>query len=92
MTSSNLTPEQQKLRDRWERHMMCEFATHDTEETLATMVPDAYVNHIPILTGGVGLFCRYEIPHHAEKLSRDIAQNTSLSGNSPFRRDPYCRT
>lgn len=49
MTSSNLTPEQQKLHDLWERHLMCEFATHDTEETLATMVPDAYVNHIPVL-------------------------------------------
>ena len=55
MTSSNLTPEQQKLHDLWERHLMCEFATHDTEEALATMVPDAYVNHIPVLTGGVGL-------------------------------------
>ena len=32
-----------------------EEATHDTEEALATMVPDAYVNHIPVLTGGVGL-------------------------------------
>jgi len=31
-----------------------EFATHNTEDTLATMVEDAYVNHIPVLTGGVG--------------------------------------
>jgi carboxymethylenebutenolidase len=31
-----------------------EFTTHNTEETLATMVEDAYVNHIPVLTGGVG--------------------------------------
>ena len=35
--------------------MRHEFATHNTEETLATMVEDAYVNHIPVLTGGVGL-------------------------------------
>ena len=27
---------------------------HDTEQTLATMVEDAYVNHVPVLTGGVG--------------------------------------
>ncbi len=33
--------------------MRCEFATHDTEDTLATMVDDAYVNHVPVLTGGV---------------------------------------
>ena len=35
--------------------MRCEFATHNTEDTLATMVENAYVNHIPVLTGGVGL-------------------------------------
>ena len=34
--------------------MRHEFSTHDTENTLATMVPDAYVNHIPVMTGGVG--------------------------------------
>jgi carboxymethylenebutenolidase len=42
------------LSDLWEEHMRCEFATHNTEDTLATMVEDAYVNHIPVLTGGVG--------------------------------------
>ena len=34
--------------------MRYEFTTHNTEDTLATMVEDAYVNHIPVLTGGVG--------------------------------------
>src|SRR5438094_6359363 len=38
----------------WDEHMRHEFATHTTEDTLATMVDDAYVNHIPVLTGGVG--------------------------------------
>jgi len=38
----------------WAEHIQHEFATRDTEATLATMVEDAYVNHIPILTGGVG--------------------------------------
>jgi carboxymethylenebutenolidase len=42
------------LSNLWERHMRCEFTTHNTEDTLATMVEDAYVNHIPVLTGGVG--------------------------------------
>src|SRR5262245_16586722 len=45
---------QKHLRQLWEEHVRHEFATHDTEETLATMVEDAYVNHIPVLTGGVG--------------------------------------
>jgi carboxymethylenebutenolidase len=38
----------------WEEHTAHEFATRDTEATLATMAEDAYVNHIPVLTGGRG--------------------------------------
>src|SRR6202051_1145701 len=50
----NLTPAQQFLNDVWEQHLGTEFATRDTDATLDTMVPDAYVNHIPVMTGGVG--------------------------------------
>src|SRR6266480_835348 len=53
-TATNLTPAQEKLRKLWEEHVQYEFSTRNTEETLATMVEDAYVNHIPVLTGGVG--------------------------------------
>jgi carboxymethylenebutenolidase len=38
----------------WEEHTRHEFATRDTEATLVTMVDDAYVNHIPVMTGGSG--------------------------------------
>jgi carboxymethylenebutenolidase len=38
----------------WAEHIEHEFSTRSTENTLATMVEDAYVNHIPVLTGGVG--------------------------------------
>jgi carboxymethylenebutenolidase len=38
----------------WEEHTRHEFATGDTEATLDTMVEDAYVNHIPVMTGGNG--------------------------------------
>lgn len=38
----------------WEEHTQHEFATRDTEGTLATMVEDAYVNHVPVMTGGAG--------------------------------------
>ena len=38
----------------WEEHCKHEFSTRDTEATLATMVEDAYVNHVPVLTGGAG--------------------------------------
>src|ERR1043166_5614970 len=45
---------QKVLSDRWDEHVKYEFATHDTEDTLMTMVADAYVNHVPVMTGGVG--------------------------------------
>jgi len=45
---------QPRLSDLWDEHVKYEFATRDTEDTLRTMVPDAYVNHVPVLTGGVG--------------------------------------
>jgi len=38
----------------WEEHTKHEFVTRDTEATLATMVEDAYVNHVPVMTGGAG--------------------------------------
>ena len=38
----------------WEEHTAHEFDTRDTEATLRTMVEDAYVNHVPVLTGGRG--------------------------------------
>ncbi len=49
-----LTAAQQALADLWEAHVHYEFASRDTEDTLATMVDDAHVNHIPVMTGGVG--------------------------------------
>jgi carboxymethylenebutenolidase len=52
--NTNLTPAQEGLRQLWEEHVQYEFSTRNTEDTLATMVGDAYVNHIPVLTGGVG--------------------------------------
>jgi carboxymethylenebutenolidase len=52
--TNNLTPAQETLRQLWEEHVQFEFSTRNTDDTLATMVDDAYVNHIPVLTGGVG--------------------------------------
>jgi carboxymethylenebutenolidase len=51
--NTKLTPAQEALRKLWEEHVQYEFSTRNTEDTLATMVEDAYVNHIP-LTGGSG--------------------------------------
>ncbi len=38
----------------WEKHTEYEFGTRDTDATMATMVAEPYVNHIPTMTGGVG--------------------------------------
>jgi carboxymethylenebutenolidase len=54
LAGEGLASAQQSLSERWDEHVKYEFATRDTEDTLKTMVPDAYVNHVPVLTGGVG--------------------------------------
>ena len=38
----------------WAEHLDGEFGIKDVEATLATMVDDAYVNHMPVNTGGRG--------------------------------------
>ena len=38
----------------WEKHLEGEFATCDPDATIQTMVPDAYVNHVPTMIGGHG--------------------------------------
>jgi carboxymethylenebutenolidase len=38
----------------WEEHIRHEFSTRSTDDTLGTMVADAYVDHVPVLTGGCG--------------------------------------
>ncbi|KAL2193962.1 hypothetical protein P885DRAFT_44038 [Corynascus similis CBS 632.67] len=38
----------------WDEHTRYEFADRSVEETMATMVDEPYVNHVPTLTGGIG--------------------------------------
>jgi carboxymethylenebutenolidase len=52
--SGALSAAQEALQTLWERHVELEFRTQDAAQTLTTMVEDAYVNHVPVLTGGVG--------------------------------------
>lgn len=54
LAGSGLAAAQQTLSAKWDDHVKFEFATRHTEDTLETMVPDAYVNHVPVMTGGVG--------------------------------------
>jgi carboxymethylenebutenolidase len=53
-SEGRLTASQECLERLWDEHIKDEFETRNTEETLNTMVDDAYVNHIPVMTGGVG--------------------------------------
>ena len=43
-----------RLSELWDEHVHNEFQAKNTPATLDTMLPDAYVNHVPVLTGGVG--------------------------------------
>jgi carboxymethylenebutenolidase len=38
----------------WEKHLEGEFVTCDADATIRTMVPGAYVNHVPTMIGGFG--------------------------------------
>lgn len=38
----------------WDKHCEYEFGTRNVDDTMATMVAEPYVNHIPTMTGGVG--------------------------------------
>jgi carboxymethylenebutenolidase len=49
---TTLSPQQ--LEQLWAEHLKGEFETKDVESTLATMVDDANVNHMPVNTGGRG--------------------------------------
>ena len=38
----------------WDEHCRYEFETRDVDATMASMVAEPYVNHIPTMTGGIG--------------------------------------
>lgn len=63
-----LTPEQQAMVALWEKHLAAEFQDRDAATSCDTMVAWPYVNHVPVLTGGIGrrqlehFYGRYFIP------------------------------
>lgn len=66
----------------WEEHVALEFATKNPAATMATMVAEPYVNHVPTLTGGIGqkdlfLFYRdYFIPRNPPSLRMKLVSRT----------------
>src|SRR5438552_3753970 len=64
----------------WEEHIRHEFSTRSTDDTLETMVEDAYVDHVPVLTGGSGHheLRQFYSTHFIPKMPPDMAM-TPLS-------------
>src|ERR1700730_157451 len=58
----------------WDKHTLYEFGTRDVAATMQTMVPEPYVNHIPVMTGGVGghELARFYAHHFIPKCPADI--------------------
>jgi carboxymethylenebutenolidase len=61
----------------WEEHVRHEFATRSTDDTLATMVADAYVDHVPVLTGGRGMaeLRQFYATHFIPKMPPDMTMS-----------------
>ena len=57
----------------WDRHTLYEFGERDVDKTMATMVAEPYVNHVPTMTGGVGHYdlARFYRHHFIPKTPAD---------------------
>jgi carboxymethylenebutenolidase len=51
---NELTPRQRAMVELWEEHLKAEFQDRDARASCDTMVARPYVNHVPVMTGGVG--------------------------------------
>jgi len=49
-----LSDAQKALLAKWEAHLASEFTVKDAKAAIATMVERPRVNHVPVMTGGVG--------------------------------------
>ena len=58
----------------FDNHVAAEFVDMDLEATMATMTDDPYVNHVPVMTGGVGVehVRRFYGDHFIGKWPHDI--------------------
>ena len=63
----------------WERHLSAEMSSRDVHETMATMVDEPYVNHVPVMTGGSGHkeLTRFYKYHFLEANPADLSISTT---------------
>lgn len=86
MGNPALSPAQQAMVDMWDRHMAAEFADKSIDATMATMSDEPFVNHVPVMTGGVGasnvrhFYSNFFLPGHppdtaSEPIARTVGQD-----------------
>lgn len=64
----------------WDKHCEYEFETRNVDDTMATMVAEPYVNHIPNMTGGVGYKNLYRFyKHHFVDVNPDDTKLIPIS-------------
>jgi len=70
MADQKLNAKQREMVEMWERHMAAEFKEKSIDATMVTMTSDPVVNHVAVMTGGVGggavrqFYSTYFIPAH----------------------------
>ena len=64
MSEPQLSSEQQAMEKLWEEHVASEFQSKDAVAALNTMVDRPSVNHVPVMTGGVG---RKQLTHYYDR-------------------------
>jgi hypothetical protein len=95
MNRRYLTPEQQAMVETWERHMAAEFQRKSIDATMATMTSTPFVNHVPVMTGGVGssevrhfysLIDAEKLPGTGIEASRKVVDPTQEPSNRLIKR------
>jgi carboxymethylenebutenolidase len=86
----DLTSDQQAMLDLWQRHLTGEFSEHSADAALVTMSEKPHLNHVPVMTGGVGreeirafFYAHRFIPQRPpdaeiELITRTIGHNSSV--------------
>ncbi|KAI1977519.1 hypothetical protein LOZ53_001542 [Ophidiomyces ophidiicola] len=66
----------------WERHLMAKYDKKDLEGTIESLAGDAYVNYVPVMTGGIGsddlrhFYSEYFIPRNPSSLDIQLISRT----------------
>lgn len=82
MENDSLTANEQAMAEMWQRHMAAEFEKKSIDDTMATMTSEPFVNHVPVMTGGVGFervrhfYSNYFIPGQPPDTATELVART----------------